>query len=231
MSRVCGAGVSATSGETLICTLSFSRQRGRAYPRGEGRWAMALATEQLVGRHEELEVLDGATAALERGDFGAIEIVGEPGIGKTRLLGGTRRACRVADGHISSRYQQIIKGTDRRRCRGGWIVTPQLTEDQSGSGLRKRCHSAGPSCTRFSLGAGPRRRRCSDSTGSWTCLPPRLVERDLADARRGRALGDVNGRTRVPRVRMLPRLSTSSHAGRRRRTPTSRGGEAGLHNP
>ena len=64
----------------------FLATGGRAYPRGERRWAIALATEQLVGRHEELEVLDGATAALERGDFGAIEIVGEPGIGKTRLL-------------------------------------------------------------------------------------------------------------------------------------------------
>src|SRR5215475_7440249 len=42
--------------------------------------------EHLVGRAEELGALDRALAELERGRPAAIEVVGEPGIGKTRLL-------------------------------------------------------------------------------------------------------------------------------------------------
>jgi DNA-binding NarL/FixJ family response regulator len=42
--------------------------------------------EQLVGRVEELAVLEHALAAVERGSAGAIALSGEPGIGKTRLL-------------------------------------------------------------------------------------------------------------------------------------------------
>ena len=42
--------------------------------------------EPLVGRADEMHVLEQALADLERGPPAAIEIVGEPGIGKTRLL-------------------------------------------------------------------------------------------------------------------------------------------------
>jgi predicted ATPase len=41
----------------------------------------------IVGREVELERLDGALDALERGDATALTVEGEPGIGKTRLLG------------------------------------------------------------------------------------------------------------------------------------------------
>jgi predicted ATPase len=47
---------------------------------------MALAVEQLVGRASELAVLDHALNDLGQRKFGALELVGEPGIGKTRLL-------------------------------------------------------------------------------------------------------------------------------------------------
>jgi DNA-binding NarL/FixJ family response regulator len=47
---------------------------------------MAEAVEQLVGRTTELESLDRGLADLARGQSGVLEIVGEPGIGKTRLL-------------------------------------------------------------------------------------------------------------------------------------------------
>jgi ATP/maltotriose-dependent transcriptional regulator MalT len=40
----------------------------------------------LVGRSAELESLEHALDTVERGSSGAIELVGEPGIGKTRLL-------------------------------------------------------------------------------------------------------------------------------------------------
>src|SRR5687768_16828205 len=47
---------------------------------------MAPRGEQLVGRAAELGSLDGALAELGRRRPCAIELVGEPGIGKTRLL-------------------------------------------------------------------------------------------------------------------------------------------------
>ena len=60
---------------------------------------MAVAVEQLVGRSAELGVIDTALAGLERRSFGALELVGEPGIGKTRLLG--ELASRADDaGHL-----------------------------------------------------------------------------------------------------------------------------------
>jgi ATP/maltotriose-dependent transcriptional regulator MalT len=47
---------------------------------------MALLAEHLVGRADELGSLDQALSELDRGRSGAIELAGEPGIGKTRLL-------------------------------------------------------------------------------------------------------------------------------------------------
>jgi DNA-binding NarL/FixJ family response regulator/tetratricopeptide (TPR) repeat protein len=47
---------------------------------------MALLGERLVGRTDELDALEQALDELDRGRSGALELVGEPGIGKTRLL-------------------------------------------------------------------------------------------------------------------------------------------------
>ena len=47
---------------------------------------MAVLTDHLVGRTEELSSLDRALAELDEGGSVAILLVGEPGIGKTRLL-------------------------------------------------------------------------------------------------------------------------------------------------
>ncbi len=47
---------------------------------------MALHAEHLVGRAEETSSLDRVLDELDRGGSAAIELVGEPGIGKTRLL-------------------------------------------------------------------------------------------------------------------------------------------------
>ena len=47
---------------------------------------MAQVAEQLVGRTAELEAFDRALTELDKGAATAIELVGEPGIGKTRLL-------------------------------------------------------------------------------------------------------------------------------------------------
>jgi ATP/maltotriose-dependent transcriptional regulator MalT len=47
---------------------------------------VALDTEHLVGRAEEITSLDRVLAELGQGCSAAIQLVGEPGIGKTRLL-------------------------------------------------------------------------------------------------------------------------------------------------
>jgi DNA-binding CsgD family transcriptional regulator/tetratricopeptide (TPR) repeat protein len=47
---------------------------------------MALLTDQLVGRTEELGSFEQVLAEVDRGDFVAVELIGEPGIGKSRLL-------------------------------------------------------------------------------------------------------------------------------------------------
>ena len=47
---------------------------------------MAQPADQLVGRTAELGVIGDALAELERRNFGALELRGEPGMGKTRLL-------------------------------------------------------------------------------------------------------------------------------------------------
>src|SRR6266545_285280 len=47
---------------------------------------VALHTERLVGRAEEMSSLDQVLAELDQGRSAAIVLVGEPGIGKTRLL-------------------------------------------------------------------------------------------------------------------------------------------------
>jgi ATP/maltotriose-dependent transcriptional regulator MalT len=48
--------------------------------------SLAAPAEPLVGRATELEALDGALSRAERHAFAAVEIAGEPGIGKTRML-------------------------------------------------------------------------------------------------------------------------------------------------
>lgn len=61
----------------------------------------------LVGRREELEVIDGVLGALEvEGAGGVLELAGEPGIGKTRLLDAVRaqaenRGCSVFAGRAA----------------------------------------------------------------------------------------------------------------------------------
>jgi DNA-binding NarL/FixJ family response regulator len=47
---------------------------------------MALATDQLIGRVAELDAIHHSLAQLERREACALELTGEPGIGKTRLL-------------------------------------------------------------------------------------------------------------------------------------------------
>ena len=51
-----------------------------------GGSGMAVLAEHLVGRAEELGALELALAEVEDGKAAALELVGEPGIGKSRLI-------------------------------------------------------------------------------------------------------------------------------------------------
>lgn len=53
--------------------------------------------QQLVGRERELELLERELARLERGEGGVVQLVGEPGIGKTRLVTETLERARARD--------------------------------------------------------------------------------------------------------------------------------------
>ena len=59
---------------------------------------MTLLTGHFVGRADELSSLERILDELDRGCPGAIELAGEPGIGKTRLL--TELAARAGTASI-----------------------------------------------------------------------------------------------------------------------------------
>ena len=65
---------------------------------------MAQVVERLVGRKAELAMFEQALTDLERGGSAAVEVVGEPGIGKTRLLS---ELGRTAD----ARGQLVLSGS------------------------------------------------------------------------------------------------------------------------
>ena len=73
---------------------------------------MAQVADQLVGRTAELQVFDRALTELDKGAAAAIELVGEPGIGKTRLLselarGADERNYLVLSGSASELEQDL----------------------------------------------------------------------------------------------------------------------------
>jgi DNA-binding NarL/FixJ family response regulator len=73
---------------------------------------MVVLAEHLVGRAEELRLFDGALEDLDRGRSAVLELVGEPGIGKTRLLAelATRadaHGCLVLSGSASELEQDL----------------------------------------------------------------------------------------------------------------------------
>jgi ATP/maltotriose-dependent transcriptional regulator MalT len=84
---------------------------------------MALLSEHLVGRAEELGSLDQLLVELESGEPSAIVVVGEPGIGKTRLLG--ELAARADD-----RRQIVLSGSasELERDLPFWVFVEALDE-------------------------------------------------------------------------------------------------------
>ena len=96
---------------------------------------MAQAAEQLVGRPMELGAFDGILAELEQGSAAAIELVGEPGIGKTRLL---RELADRADarGHL------VLSGSasELERDLPFWVFVDALDEYAEGLDPRRIEH-------------------------------------------------------------------------------------------
>ncbi|MGZ5418488.1 MAG: helix-turn-helix transcriptional regulator [Nocardioides sp.] len=84
---------------------------------------MGVATAPLVGRAEEAALLDSALAGLTRGEWRAVELVGEPGIGKTRLLG--ELATRASD-----RQQLVLSGfaSELERDQPFWVFVNALDD-------------------------------------------------------------------------------------------------------
>src|SRR4051812_9224123 len=88
---------------------------------------MAFAVEEIVGRPGELRAVEAALDELERGRPTALEIEGEPGIGKTRLLAelarrADERAFLVLDGAASELEREVRL----------WVFADALDDDVSG---------------------------------------------------------------------------------------------------
>jgi DNA-binding CsgD family transcriptional regulator len=93
---------------------------------------MAQPAPQLVGRAAELGAIDEALAALERPASGAIELVGEPGIGKTRLLG--ELASRADD---QGRLVLSASASELERELPFWVFVDALDEYVQGLEARR----------------------------------------------------------------------------------------------
>ena len=93
---------------------------------------MACRLPQLVGRPAELDAFDGLLAALDGGSPAAVTIVGEPGIGKTRLL--AELAARA-----EARGQLVLAGSasELERDLPFWVFVDALDEYAEGLDPRR----------------------------------------------------------------------------------------------
>ena len=93
---------------------------------------MARALELLVGRPAELDAFDGLLEALDDGVAAAVAIIGEPGIGKTRLL------AELAD-RAEARGQLVLSGSasELERDLPFWVFVDALDEYAEGLDPRR----------------------------------------------------------------------------------------------
>ena len=103
---------------------------------------MAQLADEIVGREGELRTIEAALADLERGRPVALEIEGEPGAGKTRLLAELGGA--PAD-DLSHATMRIGSGPSR--------APPPSTSTCSipSSAIRRAVHSAAYASSRSSI--------------------------------------------------------------------------------
>ena len=117
-------------------------------------------TEHLVGRAAELSSFDDLLASLDRGNFSAVEVAGEPGIGKTRLLAELKeradtRGHLVLEGSASELEQNLpfwVFADALDEYVGG--LTPGRLADLDGED-RAELAAVLPSMSRFANGGQP----------------------------------------------------------------------------
>jgi DNA-binding NarL/FixJ family response regulator len=114
----------------------------------------------LVGRAAELGTLDRALAELDRGGSAMLELVGEPGIGKTRLLG-------EVGARANARGLLVLFGSasELERDLPFWVFVDALDEyvaglephrlDSLDDGIRHELALVFPSLSRFAAARGP----------------------------------------------------------------------------
>jgi AAA ATPase domain len=188
---------------------------------------VTLLTGHFVGRADELGSLEGILDELDRGCPGAIELAGEPGIGKTRLLG--ELAARAeARGHLVlsgaasdlerdlpfsvfvDALDEYVEGLDPEQLATLdddvqaelAHVFPSLWVLASGNKValqheRYRSHRAVRALLEHLAQTRPRRpphlrrRRCTQSTNSWSLIsfaPPTYPDASASDTRSSGAL-------------------------------------------
>jgi predicted ATPase len=76
---------------------------------GKGRGIAGLSSP-LIGRDEELAALGEAVGNLQRGVGGIVTLVGEAGIGKSRLTAEIRRRSTIPNAHSSALIPQWVEG-------------------------------------------------------------------------------------------------------------------------
>ncbi len=118
----------------------------RAYPvlaardRPERRRGLAGVTAPLVGRERELRVAQHALLELAGGTGGVLAVSGEPGVGKTRLLGELRRTtgggARWIEGRCVS-YAETLPYWPLQGVLRDWLGAPRVGADPSAA-LEKR---------------------------------------------------------------------------------------------
>ena len=211
---------------------------------------------QIVGRAAELHSLEEAIAQLERRRSGVLAVVGEPGIGKRRLLAelGARADAR---GHL------VLAGSasELEHDLPFWVFVDALDEYVRGSAATGWTRSAprraptSRTCSRRSRGAlrpTPRRRpsataptapcagcwRCSPRRGRWCSLLDDLHWADSGSRRAARRAAAPAAAAPVlmamaMRPRQLPeRLAGGAGAARaRRRAHPARAGRAERRRP
>src|SRR5215210_4110552 len=99
---------------------------------------MAQAAKQLVGRPTELGAFDGVLAEIAQGRAAALELVGEPGIGKTRLL-------RELGDRADARGHLVLSGSasELERDLPFWVFVDALDEYAEGLDPRRLEHLGG----------------------------------------------------------------------------------------
>ena len=160
--------------------------------------AVPVNESQLVGRRQELAAVSRALERVAGGQAAFVELAGEPGIGKTRLLGelaaeAERRGCVVLGGRATEferdapyglwadaldAYLQRLEPARLLRLDGGElgalaVALPAFATHWAGRSRRPSATSCTARSAACSSGSRPRARWCCASTTCTGPTPPR----------------------------------------------------------